>query len=141
MKRKSPISIDRIQFYTYNCDESDELVFIDQFPYDNRHDFFVDGSLAGIAIKAEVVNIRFERGARRDVSFTVVDMTERCETAVQRIKICIAKDGIKDVHVHFPAETSGIVGDHTYKLVVRDETADEPLAESMIHLLGKSTMG
>lgn len=68
-------------------------------------------------------------------------MTIRCEVSSQRVKINLAADGFKDYFIHFPADTSGIVGDHTYKLVVRDENAGLPLAESIIHLLDKSTMG
>lgn len=141
MKRKSPISVDVIQFYTYNCDETDDLVFIEQFPFDDRHDFLVDKNFAGIAVRIEVWNNRFDKGARRNISLTLVDMTARCEVATQTVKINLAADGFKDDYIHFPAETSGIVGDHTYKLVVRDDTATQPLAESIIHLLDKSTMG
>ena len=141
MKRKSPISVDVIQFYTYNCDETDDLVFIGQFPYDDRHDFLVDKNFAGIAVKVEVWNNRFDKGARRNISLTLVDMTMRCEVATQRVRINLAADGFKDYFIHFPAETSGIVSDHTYKLVVRDENAGLPLTESIIHLLDKSTMG
>lgn len=141
MKRKSPISVDKVQFYTYNCDETDDLVFIEQFPYDNRHDFLVDKNFAGIAVKVEVWNNRFDKGARRNISLTLVDMTMRCEVATQRVRINLAADGFKDYSIHFPAETSGIIGDHTYKLVVRDENAGLPLTESIIHLLDKSTMG
>lgn len=141
MKRKSPISVDVIQFYTYNCDETDDLVFIGQFPYDDRHDFLVDKNFAGIAVKVEVWNNRFDKGARRNISLTLVDMTMRCEVATQRVRINLAADGFKDYFIHFPAETSDIVGNHTYKLVVRDENAGLPLTESIIHLLDKSTMG
>lgn len=141
MKRKSPISVEIIQFYTYNCDETEDLVFIDQFSYDNRHDFLVDKNFAGIAVRAEVWNNRSDKGARRNVSFTLVDTTVRCEVASQTVRINLAADGFKDGYIHFPAETSGLIGDHTYKLVVRDETAGVPLAESIIHLLDKSTMG
>lgn len=48
MKRKSPISVDRILFCTYNCDDTDDLVFIEQFPYDARNDFLIDRNFAGI---------------------------------------------------------------------------------------------
>lgn len=141
MKRKSPISVDRIQFYTYTCDETDDLVFIEQFPYDDRHDFLLDGNFAGIAVKVEVSNDRPDKGARRKLSFTLVDMTVRCEVASQTVKINLAADGFKDDYIHFPAETSGFVAGHTYKLVVCDETARQPLTESVIHLLDKSSMG
>lgn len=135
MKRKSPISVDRIQFYTYTCDETDDLVFIEQLPYDDRHDFLLDGNFAGIAVKVEVSNDRPDKGARRKLTFTFVDMTVRCEVASQTVKINLAADGFKDDYIHFPAETSGFVAGHTYKLVVCDETTRQPLTESVIHLL------
>ncbi|MDE5641940.1 MAG: hypothetical protein K2I56_00445 [Muribaculaceae bacterium] len=141
IKRKSPISVDVVQFYTYNCDETDDLVFIEQFPYDARHDFLVDKNFAGIAAKVEVWNNRFDKGVRRNISLTLVDTTVRCEVATQTVKINLSADDFKDCYIHFPAETSGIVGDHTYKLIVRDETAGLPLTESIIHLLDKATMG
>ncbi|MDE6161795.1 MAG: AAA family ATPase [Muribaculaceae bacterium] len=141
MKRKSPISVDIIQFYTYNCDETEDLGFIEQLPYDNRHDFLVDKNFAGIAVRIEFWNKRFDKGARRNISLTLVDMTVRCEVATQTVRINLAADGFKDSYIHFPAETSGIVGDHIYKLVVRDETVGLPLSESVIHLFDKSTMG
>lgn len=141
MKRKSPISVDVIQFYTYNCDETDDLVFIEQFPYDDRHDFLVDKSFAGIAVRVEVWNNRFDKGTRRNISLTLVDMTVRCEVATQNVKINLSAYGFKDYFIHFRAEMSEIVGDHTYKLVVRDETAGLPLSESIIHLFDKATMG
>ena len=141
MNIKSPISVDIIQFYTYNCDETNDLVFIEQFPYDDRHDFLVDKNFAGIAVRVEVWNNRFDKGARRNISLTLVDMTLRCAVATQTVKVNLAADGYKDVYLNFPAEPSGIAGDHTYKLAVRDQTAGLPLAESVIHLLDKSTMG
>lgn len=141
MKRKSPLSIDRIQFFTYGCDQVDELSFIDQFPYDTRHDFLVDRSFSGIAIKVEISNTRCEKGARRNVSFFLVDFTERCEIARQQVKVSLAKDGFKDYYIYFSAEPTGIVSGHTYKLVVCDETSSETLTESIIHLFDSSAMG
>ena len=117
------------------------MVFIEQFPYDDRHDFLVDKNLAGVAVRIEFCNNRFDKGARRNISLTLVDMTERCEVATRTIRLNLAADGYKDDCIHFPSGASGIVGGHTYKLVVRDETASQPLGESIIHLLDKSTMG
>ena len=141
MKRKSPISVDGIRFYAYGCDRSDELVFIDQFPYDDRHDFLADEHLGGIAVKVAVSNNRYDRGARRSLVFTLVDMTMRCELARQHVRVCLGAGGFKDGYIHFPAETSGLVAGHDYKLLVADETLGETLTESIIHLLDKSVMG
>ena len=140
MKRKSPISIDRIQFCAYKCYETEDLVFIDQFFYEDRHDFLVDKFLGGIAIKLKISNKRYDKGARRNVSLSLVDMTARCDVATQQIKVCLAIDGFKDCYAYFPAETSGLVGGHTYKLLVCDETASETLTERIFHLFDKSTM-
>lgn len=140
MKRKSPISIDRIQFCAYKCYETEDLVFIDQFLYEDRHDFLVNKFLGGIAIKLEISNKRYDKGARRNVSLSLVDMTARYDVATQQIKVCLAIDGFKDCYAYFPAETSSLVGGHTYKLLVCDETASETLTERIFHLFDKSTM-
>lgn len=141
MKRKSPISVDRIQFFLYDRKQIDEFGFINQFPYDDRHDFLVGRCLAGIAVKAEISNNRYDKGARRNVSFSLVDMTKRCEAAKQQVRISLSKNAFKDCYIYFPAETSGLVAGHTYKLAVCDETAAQTLIESIIHLFDKSTMG
>lgn len=107
MKRKSPISVDRIQFYTYDRKQIDELNYINKFPYDDRHDFLVGRCLGGIAVKTEVSNNRYDKGARRNVSFSLVDMTKRCEAAKQQVRISLSKDDFKDCYIYFPAETSG----------------------------------
>lgn len=141
MKIKSPISVDRIQFYTYDCNQTDELVFINRFPFDDRQDFLLDDSFAGIAIKVEISNKRYDKGARRNLSFSLVDMTIRCEVAKQQLKVSLAKDGFMDCYMYFPTESSSIVGNHTYKLVICDENVSETLTERIVHLFDKSAMG
>ena len=141
MKRKSPISVERILFYTYNQDETDDLMFINQFRYDERHDFFIDEILGGIAVNVEFSNMRSDKGARRKILYTLVDMTARCETASKRIRLSLAGYDFKESYIHFPAESSSLIAGHTYKLVVYDENASETLAESIVHLLDKSMMG
>lgn len=140
MKIESPISVDRILFYIYD-DKTEDLAFIDRFPYDERHDFIVDNHLGGIAVKVDVSNKRTDKGVRRNISFTLVDMTSRCEVAKQQMKVRLAKDDLQDGYVYFPAENVEIVGGHTYRLIVCDEITHERLSESVVHLLDKSTMG
>lgn len=141
MKRKTPISVDILQLYTYNRDETVDLGFIEKFPYDDRHDFLVDSFLGGIAVKIALSNYNIDKGARRNISLSLVDMTARCEVGKRQIMICLAKDDFKFVHTHFPVESSELIAGHTYKLVVSDETASQTLAESIIHLLTKANRG
>ena len=61
-------------------------------------------------------------------------MTSRCQAAILRKRINLAKEDFKEDFVHFPAESSGLKGGHTYKLVVSDENVSQTLAEEFIHV-------
>lgn len=134
MTKKSPISVDKIQFCDYYLDQVNDLSSMDKFHYDDRRDFINHEFLAGIAVKVEISNIRYDKGARREVSFRLIDMTSRCQAAILRKRINLAKEDFKEDFVHFPAESSGLKGGHTYKLVVSDENVSQTLAEEFIHV-------
>lgn len=141
MKQKSPISVGKIQFYTYNCDQIDDLVFIEQFPYDNRTDFLVNRSLGGVAVKIEIENERSGKGARRNVAFQLVDVTARCEVAVKSARISLREsDSFKNEYVYFPANSYEIKPGNTYKLLVSDLTASQTLYERVFHLFDKDSL-
>ena len=131
-----------MQFYAYGSDEKDEIVFIDQFPFDDRHDFLVGLDFSGIAVKINLCNDRYDKGVRRDVSLTIIDMTSRCEVAARSMRVNISKESFcKDVHLYFPVEECGLIAGHSYKMVVIDETASQTLTESVIHLFDKNSLG
>lgn len=141
MKRKSPISVEKLQFYLYECYEKDDLVFVDQFEFDDRHDFATGDSIGGIAVRAELLNNCFDKGVRRIISFTLVDITTRCVTASQNYKVSIKADYFKNGYLYFPAESSAIEAGHDYKLIVADDKTGETLAEDVIHLFDVTEMG
>lgn len=141
MKKKSPLSADEILFCAYDRDQTFDLKFIDQFPFDGRHDFLADSSLAGIAVRVFLSNDRSDRGARRDVMFTLVDMTIRSEAACHAMRICLPADSFRECHMFFAAETSALVAGHTYKLLVRDKTSGETIGMNVLHLFDKTEMG
>ena len=60
MTKKSPISVDKIQFCDYYLDQVNDLSSMDKFHYDDRRDFINHEFLAGIAVKVEIGNIRFQ---------------------------------------------------------------------------------
>ena len=68
---------------------------MDKFHYDDRRDFINHEFLAGIAVKVEISNIRYDKGARREVSFRLIDMTSRCQAAILRKRINLAKRGLQ----------------------------------------------
>lgn len=134
MNKKSPIYVGQIQFYTYNKDQVDDLVLINQFPFDDRSDFIADSSLAGIAVKIAVTNERFDSGVRRNVTLTLVDVTSRCKVASQSLKIILRRqECFKDYYAHFPAD--GIIPGHTFKLVIDDPIASHTIDQRVFRLI------
>lgn len=134
MNKKSPIYVGQIQFYTYNQDQVDDLVLINQFPFDDRSDFIADPSLAGIAVKIAVTNERFDSGVRRNVTLTLVDVTSRCEVASLPLKIILRKqECFKDFYAHFPADS--IKPGHVYKLVINDPIASHTIDQRVFRLM------
>ncbi|MDE7388607.1 MAG: AAA family ATPase, partial [Muribaculaceae bacterium] len=144
MKRKSPISIDNIQFYTLEYFDEDTVVTfsIEQFPYDNRGDFAVDSCFQGLAAKIRLSNARDDgRGVRREVELTLVDTTMRCVVTSRRERVNIRRDEIiKSLHVYFPKE-SGLERGRSYRLVVSDPASDQILAERVVNILDCDRMG
>lgn len=142
MKRKSPISIDYLRFYTYNTDEKDDLVFIDQFPFDDRHDFLVDEFFSGIAVRIDLSNDCNGKGVRRCVTLSLVDATIRCVVSSRTVKVNMSKDEFfKDYYVCFPADEADLKPGHTYKMVTADDTASQTLGESIFHLFDGKRLG
>lgn len=143
MKIKSPITIEKVQFYTYQSDEEADCTYrIDQFPYDDRRDFAVDEDLMGVAVRLLISNERYDRGVRRNVKLTVTDLTMRCETASRNVKVNIRKDMIvKDVFVDIPVESVRFIAGHSYKLTVCDATSSEMLTEVVFHLFDQKVLG
>lgn len=143
MKRKSPISVEEVQFYTYLSHEDAQFTYrIDQFPYDDRHDFAVDDDLKGIAVRLEICNERYDRGARRNLKMTVIDVISRCEIASRNVKVNIRKDMIvKDVFLDLPVGSITFIPGHTYRLTVCDVTSSVMLSETVFHLFDQKALG
>lgn len=142
MRRKTPISVcdlmictlERCKYYYEKCD-------IEKWPYDGRRDFLVDGYSEGIAVKLGLYNER-DKGARRNMKLTLVDMTSRCEIASERLKVNFRSDDVCQwTVVAFTTGSTDLVGGHTYKLIVTDLTSDMVLSDTMFRLLDQNTLG
>lgn len=139
MKRKSPISVDRIQFCIYSQNQIEELSSVDQLPYDDRNDFLAEKSIEGIAVKIEFSNERLDKGTRRNVVLDFIDTTTRCVTTTKVVKLNISKNEyLKVIYVDFQA--GEIKSGHTYKLRVSDTTASQTLSERTFHLIDESQL-
>lgn len=161
MKRKSPISLERVQFCAYGSAERDEIVFIEQFRYADRHDFAVGRDFCGIAARVEFHNRHISNGAdkgvRRKVTCTLVDCASRCAVVTRQVRVCMGKDEfVKSVYLNFPiapeggmpptpdfpAEPEGWMNpDRAYRLVVCDEAARETLGVSTVRLFSREVLG
>ena len=142
MRRKTPISVrdvkictrERCKYYYEKCD-------IDQWPFDARRDFLVEGHSEGIAVKLSLYNER-DKGARRNMKLTLVDMTSRCEIASERLKVNFRSEDVYQWPiVAITTEPTDLIGGHTYKLIVTDTNSDIALSETMFRLLDQNTLG
>lgn len=153
--------MERVQFCAYGSAERDEIVFIEQFRYGDRHDFAVDRDFCGIAARVEFHNRHISNGAdkgvRRKVTCALVDCASRCTVATQQVRMCMGKDEfVKSVYLNFPAAPGkgmtpnpdfpaepegGMNPDRAYRLVVCDEAAQETLGVSTVRLFSREVLG
>lgn len=99
--------MERVQFCAYGSAERDEIVFIEQFRYGDRHDFAVGRDFCGIAARVEFHNRHISNGAykgvRRKVTCALVDCASRCAVATRQVSVCMGKDEfVKFVYLNFP---------------------------------------
>lgn len=142
MKRNSTISIDLIRFHALRNGENNDVVGIDQLPYDDRHDFCVDDTFGGIAAELQLTNTLYDRTAQCELALTLVDVTSRCEVALEKINVGISNEECcKNYYVRFASEANGLQAGHSYRLSVSDKHASQTLATSVFHLFGAATLG
>lgn len=139
--------MERVQFCAYGSAERDEIVFIEQFRYGDRHDFAVGRDFCGIATRVEFHNRHISNGAdkgvRRKVTCALVDCASRCAVATQQVSVCMGKDEfVKFVYLNFPVSPEGGMNpDCAYRLVVCDEAARETLGVSTVRLFSREVLG
>lgn len=139
--------MERVQFCAYGSAERDEIVFIEQFRYGDRHDFAVGRDFCGIAARVEFHNRHISNGAdkgvRRKVTCTLVDCASRCAVATRQVSVCMGKDEfVKFVYLNFPVSPEAEMGsDRAYRLVVCDEAARETLGVSTVRLFSREVLG
>lgn len=133
-----------MRIYAYRNDETNEAEFAENFSFSKRHDFFVDADFCGIALKIKLRNCNFlnDRGVRRNIGISLVDLSLRCEIAVVQKKIYISKDNLdEDIFVDFPLDTFPIKPGHNYRVVVTDLNLSLQLSESVFHLYDIDLLG
>lgn len=153
--------MERVQFCAYGSAERDEIVFIEQFRYGDRHDFAVGRDFCGIAARVEFHNRHISNGAdkgvRRKVTCALVDCASRCAVATRQVRVCMGKDEfVKFVYLNFSVEPEGKMDsdqdfpvspeggmnpDRAYRLVVCDEVARETLGVSTVRLFSREVLG
>lgn len=106
--------------------------------FDARHDFLLDADFDGIVMQLEFASKRYfsddTRGVRRKVSVTLVDATERVPVAQKYISVAMsATQSHQAKYMVFSMAEAGFRNGHTYRVIVRDDTAGSLLEESVIH--------
>lgn len=106
--------------------------------FDARHDFLLDADFDGIVLQIEFASKRYfsddTRGVRRKVIVTLVDATDRVPVAQKYISVAMsATQSHQAKYVVFSMAEAEFQHGHTYRVVVRDDTAGTLLEESVIH--------
>lgn len=139
MKNESPISVEAMMFVAASKNElslnDNQLA---RLGFDARHDFLLDADFGGIVLQIEFASKRYfsddTRGVRRRVSVTLVDATERVPVAQKYIKVAMsATQSHQAKYVVFSMAEAEFRNGHTYRVIVRDDTAGTLLEESVIH--------
>ncbi|MDE6854646.1 MAG: AAA family ATPase, partial [Muribaculaceae bacterium] len=139
MRTESPISVGKIQFYTYDQDQTDKIASIDSLPFDDRTDFISTPLPGGIAIKITFHNQLYDTGVRRNVALNLIDITTRCEVSSQNVKVSMRKhEFTKESYADFPAD--GIKPGRSYRLVISDIGVSQTIAEKVFHLFDKDRL-
>lgn len=147
MKEKSPLFIQEILFTTITNDEKNYFKeSLDYLSYESCHDFSIDKDLYAMVARIEFGNRRYlneeNKGLRREVSFNLIDCTDRQLIASRRQLISINSDqSNKIVFLEFSVSEAKFLHGHTYKLTIKDENAQEIIHEQSFNLYSKESWG
>lgn len=147
MKKESPICVEMVYLCSFSKEDEKQCGGkLCRLTFDERNDFLIDETFAGIAVKIEFTNKRpftyDDKGVRRRVSLTLVDVTERCEAAVKHVRVSMPKGNpYKTVYESFPLSQTDFKAGHTYRLVVRDESSADIIDEQVLHIFVQDQLG
>lgn len=141
----NPLTLSNLQLCTYDA-ESNVAKSYPDIEFDNRHDFLMGSNQSAIAVQITFTNERSlmdrPRGIRRPVSITLLDVTESCVMKSTVIKVNISQDDILGFYrADLPFAYVDINTDHTYKVLVRDESSKIILGESIFHMFDEMRCG
>lgn len=147
MRKESPIYVEEVQFCALTSEEREQAgAKLCDLTFDKRRDFAADETFAGIAVKVDFCNSRYEtespKGVRRTVEFALVDCTTRCVLAERQMKLCMHRNNPQHtVYLEFRLQADDLERCHICKLVVCDESTTETLDEEVIHLYRQDKLG
>ncbi len=135
-----PLGVSLIHVNPYPCGDgtNESLCEIDQFC--EASDFAVGMTQSEIIVYLRFINerslnINSLHGVRRQVTVALVDTTEGTVLAKESLLVYIPGRKIyKDFRADLPLAFANIEFDHSYKIVVRDETSHQVLGEKKFNL-------
>ncbi len=143
----NPLTLSKLQLRTNDAESNVTKSCPDIKLFDDRHDFLMGPDQSAIAVLMTFINERCltsdrPRGIRRPVSITLLDVTECCVIKSTVIKVNISKDDIIGIYrADLPFAYADINSDHTYKVLVRDESSKIILGESIFHMFDEKRCG
>lgn len=125
--------------------------FAQKFPavelFDNRHDFLINYTQTALAVMMTFHNERYlysdgSQGIRRTVTVFLIDITANCVLSNAITRVYIHKDSFIDkCRVDIPFAYSDINVEHSYKVIVRDDSTKYILGEKVFNLFDEHTFG
>ncbi len=138
-----------LQIKPYAYEPGSELA--NNFPapelFDKRHDFLLSYTQSALAVLMTFHNERHfysdaSHGIRRAVTVALIDVTAKCVLSTATVRVNISNDHYIDRHrVDFPFAYADIDPDHTYKVLVRDESTKAVLDETCFNMFDPKQCG
>lgn len=147
MKKETPILMEKAELTSISHEEKNnfgEKYYLLNF--DERIDFLIDDDLEGVVLKVDLVNNRYfegdKRGARRLVSFNLVDKTDRMPVMSVKKRVSFTRDDpYATICCEFPLSEADFKSEHIYKVVLKDELSLDWISEIPFHMFGQKEMG
>ena len=145
--RNINISVNRLRFYAYTDEEQYNvghcLWLLD---FTDRRDFLFSGLTSGIAVRIDLTNETYftekQRGARRKLKVSLVDITDRVPVCEKIEPIYLTKNDPYGYNVvDFPCSEVVFRPSHSYRVSVTDISTGIVLAEEAFNLFDHIELG
>lgn len=149
MTNNNPLQLSRIFICANSSNPSFPLEYPEVEGFDARCDFDIDFNQTALSLLLIFTNELYfsteehhTNGIRRKVNISIVDISDNIVAASTIMRVNIPRNLYsKSLRCDFPFASTGFNPNHSYKIVVRDETSGHILGVKMMNLFDHATLG